>query len=174
MARNRWELEENRKKEKENPTQFANRVTSQLKANASAKNTSSKSSGKSSGGRSKKTTTKTTGNAAKVTKSTKSSSTGRSSGGFSNRSTVANSREEILAGGAARRRTNIDSRTGTNISRGAQRESDLAQLKQNATDWWFADQPGRLRLQAENDAIRARHGWTYNDRTGHTFMTPGG
>lgn len=174
MARNRWELEENRKKEKENPTQFANRVTSQLKANASAKNTSSKSSGKSSGGRSKKTTTKTTGNAAKVTKSTKSSSTGRSSGGFSNRSTVANSREEILAGGAARRRTNIDSRTGTNTSRGAQRESDLAQLKQNATDWWFADQPGRLRLQAENDAIRARHGWTYNDRTGHTFMTPGG
>lgn len=174
MARNRWELEENRKKEKENPTQFANRVTSQLKANASAKNTSSKSSGKSSGGRSKKTTTKTTGNAAKVTKSTKSSSTGRSSGGFSNRSTVANSREEILSGGAARRRTNIDSRTGTNTSRGAQRESDLAQLKQNATDWWFADQPGRLRLQAENDAIRARHGWTYNDRTGHTFMTPGG
>lgn len=174
MARNRWELEENRKKEKETPTQFANRVTSQLKANASAKNTSSKSSGKSSGGRSKKTTTKTTGNAAKVTKSTKSSSTGRSSGGFSNRSTVANSREEILSGGAARRRTNIDSRTGTNISRGAQRESDLAQLKQNATDWWFADQPGRLRLQAENDAIRARHGWTYNDRTGHTFMTPGG
>src|SRR5699024_2539872 len=132
-----------------------------------AKNTSSKSSGKSSGGRSKKTTTKTTGNAAKVTKSTKSSSTGRSSGGFSNRSTVANSREEILSGGAARRRTNIDSRTGTNTSRGAQRESDLAQLKQNATDWWFADQPGRLRLQAENDAIRARHGWTYNDRTGH-------
>lgn len=174
MARNRWELEENRKKEKETPTQFANRVTSQLKANASAKNTSSKSSGKSSGGRSKKTTTKTTGNAAKVTKSTKSSSTGRSSGGFSNRSTVANSREEILSGGAARRRTNIDSRTGTNTSRGAQRESDLAQLKQNATDWWFADQPGRLRLQAENDAIRARHGWTYNDRTGHTFMTPGG
>ena len=176
MARNRWELEENRKKENktETPTQFANRVTSQLKANASAKNTSSKSSGKSSGGRSKKTTTKTTGNAAKVTKSTKSSSTGRSSGGFSNRSTVANSREEILSGGAARRRTNIDSRTGTNTSRGAQRESDLAQLKQNATDWWFADQPGRLRLQAENDAIRARHGWTYNDRTGHTFMTPGG
>ena len=174
MARNRWELEENRKKEKETPTQFANRVTSQLKANASAKNTSSKSSGKSSGGRSKKTTTKTTGNAAKVTKSTKSSSTGRSSGGFSNRSTVANSREEILSGGAARRRTNIDSRTGTNTSRGAQREADLSTLKRNATDWWFADQPGRLRLQAENDAIRARHGWTYNDRTGHTFMTPGG
>lgn len=176
MARNRWELEENRKKEKktENPTQFANRVTSQLKANASAKNTSSKSSGKSSGGRSKKTTTKTTGNAAKVTKSTKSSSTGRSSGGFSNRSTVSNSRAEILAGGAARRRTNIDSRTGTNTSRGAQREADLSTLKRNATDWWFADQPGRARLQAENDAIRARHGWTYNDRTGHTFMTPGG
>ena len=174
MARNRWKLEENRKKEKETPTQFANRVTSQLKANASAKNTSSKSSGKSSGGRSKKTTTKTTGNAAKVTKSTKSSSTGRSSGGFSNRSTVANSREEILSGGAARRRTNIDSRTGTNTSRGAQREADLSTLKRNATDWWFADQPGRLRLQAENDAIRARHGWTYNDRTGHTFMTPGG
>ena len=175
MARNRWELEENRKKEKENPTQFANRVTEQLKTNASKKSTSSsKNSSKSSGGRSKKTTTKTTGNAAKVTKSTKSSSTGRSSGGFSNRSTVANSREEILSGGAARRRTNIDSRTGTNTSRGAQRESDLAQLKQNATDWWFADQPGRLRLQAENDAIRARHGWTYNDRTGHTFMTPGG
>ena len=174
MARNRWELEENRKKEKETPTQFANRVTSQLKANASAKNTSSKSSGKSSGGRSKKTTTKTTGNAAKVTKSTKSSSTGRSSGGFSNRSTVSNSRAEILAGGAARRRTNIDSRTGTNTSRGAQREADLSTLKRNATDWWFADQPGRARLQAENDAIRARHGWTYNDRTGHTFMTPGG
>lgn len=174
MARNRWELEENRKKEKENPTQFANRVTSQLKANASAKNTSSKSSGKSSGGRSKKTTTKTTGNAAKVTKSTKSSSTGRSSGGFSNRSTVSNSREEILAGGAARRRTNIDSRTGTNTSRGAQREADLSTLKRNATDWWFADEAGRARLQAENDAIRARRGWTYNDRTGHTFMTPGG
>lgn len=174
MARNRWELEENRKKEKENPTQFANRVTSQLKANASAKNTSSKSSGKSSGGRSKKTTTKTTGNAAKVTKSTKSSSTGRSSGGFSNRSTVSNSREEILSGGAARRRTNIDSRTGTNTSRGAQREADLSTLKRNATDWWFADEAGRARLQAENDAIRARHGWTYNDRTGHTFMTPGG
>lgn len=174
MARNRWELEENRKKEKENPTQFANRVTSRLKANASAKNTSSKSSGKSSGGRSKKTTTKTTGNAAKVTKSTKSSSTGRSSGGFSNRSTVANSREEILSGGAARRRTNIDSRTGTNTSRGAQREADLSTLKRNATDWWFADEAGRARLQAENDAIRARHGWTYNDRTGHTFMTPGG
>lgn len=174
MARNRWELEENRKKEKENPTQFANRVTSQLKANASAKNTSSKSSGKSSGGRSKKTTTKTTGNAAKVTKSTKSSSTGRSSGGFSNRSTVSNSREEILSGGAARRRTNIDSRTGTNTSRGAQREADLSTLKRNATDWWFADEAGRARLQAENDAIRARRGWTYNDRTGHTFMTPGG
>ena len=174
MARNRWELEENRKKEKENPTQFANRVTSQLKANASAKNTSSKSSGKSSGGRSKKTTTKTTGNAAKVTKSTKSSSTGRSSGGFSNRSTVSNSREEILSGGAARRRTNVDSRTGTNTSRGAQREADLSTLKRNATDWWFADEAGRARLQAENDAIRARRGWTYNDRTGHTFMTPGG
>lgn len=174
MARNRWELEENRKKEKETPTQFANRVTSQLKANASAKNTSSKSSGKSSGGRSKKTTTKTTGNAAKVTKSTKSSSTGRSSGGFSNRSTVSNSREEILSGGAARRRTNIDSRTGTNTSRGAQREADLSTLKRNATDWWFADEAGRARLQAENDAIRARRGWTYNDRTGHTFMTPGG
>ena len=174
MARNRWELEENRKKEKETPTQFANRVTSQLKANASAKNTSSKSSGKSSGGRSKKTTTKTTGNAAKVTKSTKSSSTGRSSGGFSNRSTVSNSRAEILAGGAARRRTNIDSRTGTNTSRGAQREADLSTLKRNATDWWFADEAGRARLQAENDAIRARRGWTYNDRTGHTFMTPGG
>lgn len=174
MARNRWELEENRKKEKETPTQFANRVTSQLKANASAKNTSSKSSGKSSGGRSKKTTTKTTGNATKVTKSTKSSSTGRSSGGFSNRSTVANSRAEILAGGAARRRTNIDSRTGTNTSRGAQREADLSTLKRNATDWWFADEAGRARLQAENDAIRARRGWTYNDRTGHTFMTPGG
>lgn len=174
MARNRWELEENRKKEKENPTQFANRVTSQLKANASAKNTSSKSSGKSSGGRSKKTTTKTTGNAAKVTKSTKSSSTGRSSGGFSNRSTVSNSREEVLSGGAARRRTNIDSRTGTNTSRGAQREADLSTLKRNATDWWFADEAGRARLQAENDAIRARRGWTYNDRTGHTFMTPGG
>lgn len=174
MARNRWELEENRKKEKENPTQFANRVTSQLKANASAKNTSSKSSGKSSGGRSKKTTTKTTGNAAKVTKSTKSSSTGRSSGGFSNRSTVSNSREEILSGGAARRRTNIDSRTGTNTSRGAQREADLSTLKRNATDWWFADEAERARLQAENDAIRARRGWTYNDRTGHTFMTPGG
>lgn len=176
MARNRWELEENRKKENktETPTQFANRVTSQLKANASAKNTSSKSSGKSSGGRSKKTTTKTTGNAAKVTKSTKPSSTGRSSGGFSNRSTVSNSREEILAGGAARRRTNIDSRTGTNTSRGAQREADLSTLKRNATDWWFADEAGRARLQAENDAIRARRGWTYNDRTGHTFMTPGG
>ena len=176
MARNRWELEENRKKKNktETPTQFANRVTSQLKANASAKNTSSKSSGKSSGGRSKKTTTKTTGNAAKVTKSTKSSSTGRSSGGFSNRSTVANSREEILSGGAARRRTNIDSRTGTNTSRGAQREADLSTLKRNATDWWFADEAGRARLQAENDAIRARRGWTYNDRTGHTFMTPGG
>ena len=174
MARNRWELEENRKKEKENPTQFANRVTSQLKANASAKNTSSKNSSKSSGGRSKKTTTKTTGNATKVTKSTKSSSTGRSSGGFSNRSTVSNSREEILAGGAARRRTNIDSRTGTNTSRGAQREADLSTLKRNATDWWFADEAGRARLQAENDAIRARRGWTYNDRTGHTFMTPGG
>lgn len=175
MARNRWELEENRKKEKENPTQFANRVTEQLKTNASKKSTSSsKNSSKSSGGRSKKTTTKTTGNATKVTKSTKSSSTGRSSGGFSNRSTVANSREEILSGGAARRRTNIDSRTGTNTSRGAQREADLSTLKRNATDWWFADEAGRARLQAENDAIRARRGWTYNDRTGHTFMTPGG
>lgn len=80
--------------------------------------------------------------------------------------TPANSRAEILAGGAARRRSNIDSRTGTYLS---PYKEDMADLQRNQLLWHLTDsQAERERLHEENNAIRERYGLAY-DTSGMTY-----
>ena len=96
-----------------------------------------------------------------------------SSAGSSLHRVGSTTREDYLAGGAARRRSNMDSRTGTNTSRGTQREEDEKNLQLNMARWHMTDdQAERDRLHQANNAIRARlglaydNGTTYDPRTG--------
>lgn len=80
--------------------------------------------------------------------------------------TPTNSREEILAGGAARRRSNIDSRTGTYLS---SYKKDMSDLQRNQLLWHLTDsQAERDRLHEANNVIRDRYGLVY-DPSGRTF-----
>lgn len=93
-----------------------------------------------------------------------------SSAGRSQHRVGSTTRDEYLAGGAARRRTNIDSRTGTNTSRGAQREADEKNLQLNMIKWHQTDSAAeRQRLNQENNAIRQRLGLSYDPSTGMTY-----
>src|SRR5699024_6268467 len=75
-----------------------------------------------------------------------------------------------LQGGSVRRRTNTDSRTGTNTSRGTQREADERNLQLNMIRWHNTTDPAeRSRLNQENSAIRQRLGLSYDPRTGVTY-----
>ena len=85
-------------------------------------------------------------------------------------SSAADRRQSYLQGGSVRRRTNVDSRTGTNTSRGAQREADERNLQLNMIRWHNATDPAeRSRLNQENSAIRQRLGLSYDPRTGVTY-----
>lgn len=85
-------------------------------------------------------------------------------------SSVADRRQSYLQGGSVRRRTNTDSRTGTNTSRGTQREADERNLQLNMIRWHNTTDPAeRSRLNQENSAIRQRLGLSYDPRTGVTY-----
>lgn len=230
MAKNRWELEENRKKKaleaalaaikNENPAQMFNRVQGQINSalqqqsssrgsggfSGGSGSSSGSSSGKSSGtnfvssGRSHGKTSGSSGGTTQRTNTTttppasqQQSSFGLqglqnlpifgagnvSSAGSSLHRVGSTTREDYLAGGAARRRTNIDSRTGTNTSRGAQREEDEKNLQLNQARWHLTtDQAERDRLHQANNEIRARlglaydNGTTYDPRTGRNYSLP--
>ena len=233
MAKNRWELEENRKKKaqeaalaaikatlNENPAQRFERVQGQINSalqqqsssrgsggfSGGSGSSSGSSSGKSSGtnfvssGRSHGKTSGSSGGTtqrANTTTTTPASQQQSSFGlqglqnlpifGAGNVSSAGSSlhrvgsttREDYLAGGAARRRTNIDSRTGTNTSRGAQREEDEKNLQLNMARWHMTDDKAeRDRLHQANNAIRARlglaydNGTTYDPRTGRNYSLP--
>lgn len=85
-------------------------------------------------------------------------------------SSAADRRQSYLQGGSVRRRTNTDSRTGTNTSRGTQREADERNLQLNMIRWHNTTDPAeRSRLNQENSAIRQRLGLSYDPRTGVTY-----
>lgn len=85
-------------------------------------------------------------------------------------SSAADRRQSYLQGGSVRRRTNTDSRTGTNTSRGTQREADERNLQLNMIRWHNTTDPTeRSRLNQENSAIRQRLGLSYDPRTGVTY-----
>lgn len=85
-------------------------------------------------------------------------------------SSAADRRQSYLQGGSVRRRTNTDSRTGTNTSRGMQREADERNLQLNMIRWHNTTDPAeRSRLNQENSAIRQRLGLSYDPRTGVTY-----
>ena len=203
MARSRWELEENKKKKKQdlleqakqiaqdagNPAKAAERVSSQLKQNA-AQQSSSRTSGGFSGStsRSSSSGTKTsTGSKSSApsspvritsTQDEEPASGLRDISSFASQlresaaeaaarpGRVSNSRESILEGGAARRRSNVDARTGTNISHyGAERD-----LQRNQTLWHLTDDAAeRAALNAENNRLRERLGLAYDPASGVTY-----
>ena len=229
-SRNRWELEEKRKKQaqeaalaaikatlNENPAQRFERVQGQINSalqqqsssrgsggfSGGSGSSSGSSSGKSSGtnfvssGRSHGKTSGSSGGTTQRTNTTTTTPASQqqsrfglqglqnlpifgagnvSSAGSSLHRVGNTTREDYLAGGAARRRTNIDSRTGTNTSRGAQREEDEKNLQLNMARWHMTDdQAERDRLHQANNAIRARlglaydNGTTYDPRTGRNY-----
>lgn len=210
-SRNRWELEEKRKKQRE---QAVNAILQDIKSGGSYKgnavqqtvsqpvnkqaaqstrnragskssqkaSTPARSTGSSSSSAARTNTTTTT------PASQQQSSFGLqnlpvfgaagnvSSAGSSLHRVGSTTREDYLAGGAARRRSNIDSRTGTNTSRGTQREEDEKNLQLNMARWHMTDdQAERDRLHQVNNAIRARlglaydNGTTYDPRTGKNY-----
>ena len=212
-SRNRWELEEKRKKQRE---QAANAILQDIKSGGSYKgnavqqtvsqpvnkqaaqstrnragskssqkaSTPARSTGSSSSSAARTNTTTTT------PASQQQSSFGLqglqnlpifgvgnvSSAGSSLHRVGSTTREDYLAGGAARRRSNIDSRTGTNTSRGTQREEDEKNLQLNMARWHMTDDKAeRDRLHQANNAIRARlglaydNGTTYDPRTGRNY-----
>ena len=212
-SRNRWELEEKRKKQRE---QAVNAILQDIKSGGSYKgnavqqtvsqpvnkqaaqstrnragskssqkaSTPARSTGSSSSSAARTNTTTTT------PASQQQSSFGLqglqnlpifgvgnvSSAGSSLHRVGSTTREDYLAGGAVRRRTNIDSRTGTNTSRGTQREEDEKNLQLNMARWHMTDdQAERDRLHQANNAIRARlglaydNGTTYDPRTGRNY-----
>lgn len=229
-SRNRWELEENRKKQaqeaalaaikatlNENPAQRFERVQGQINSalqqqsssrgsggfSGGSGSSSGSSSGKSSGtnfvssGRSHGKTSGSSGGTTQRTNTTTTTPASQqqssfglqglqnlplfgagnvSSAGSSLHRVGSTTREDYLAGGAARRRSNIDSRTGTNTSRGTQREEDEKNLQLNMARWHMTDdQAERDRLHQANNAIRARlglaydNGTTYDPRTGRNY-----
>lgn len=212
-SRNRWELEEKRKKQRE---QAVNAILQDIKSGGSYKgnavqqtvsqpvnkqaaqstrnragskssqkaSTPARSTGSSSSSAARTNTTTTT------PASQQQSSFGLqglqnlpifgvgnvSSAGGSLHRVGSTTREDYLAGGAARRRSNIDSRTGTNTSRGTQREEDEKNLQLNMARWHMTDDKAeRDRLHQANNEIRARlglaydNGTTYDPRTGKNY-----
>lgn len=174
--------------QRENPAQAFNRAQSQLQQKAAEKKKQQSASQKTSGTQ-KSNPVNTIRKDTTVRKASASpSSTGsqqQSSGirfaaempgtglgtldSFSG-SSAADRRQSYLQGGSARRRTNVDSRTGTNTSRGAQREADERNLQLNMIRWHNATDPAeRSRLNRENSAIRQRLGLSYDPRTGVTY-----
>lgn len=191
MAKYRWELEENRKKKALQAVQNAIKSGASYKGNvvqntisAATKANTTKTSNKSTSSKTASSTPRASSSGSSARQNTISSSTSKSSNGlpglqnlpqFGAPTLVTPSastlqRQSILEGGAARRRTNIDSRTGTNLSRGAQREADERNLQLNMAKWHQAtSEAERNRLNQQNNAIRERLGLSYDPSTGVTF-----
>lgn len=167
MARNRWELEENRKKKEQEKARQSIQNAAKTQRQAWQEGAATRRKANSSSG--------STGNSAARTGTTTSSTQKSGLSGLRNMDSfnqqltqnATTRREAELAGGAARRRTNIDSRTGTNLSRYNQ---DMAQLQENQIRWHTTDDPAeRKRLNEENNAIRQRRGLSYDAHTGVTY-----
>lgn len=201
MAKSRWELEENRKKKAQEKAQQAILKAAQTQRTDWQAGTAARRS----------TNSGTSNNTSRTSTQANTAQSGRASGtlpgitytprlGSGIASPSADTRRaDMLAGGAARRRTNVDSRTGTNTSRGAQREAresmlaggaarrrtnvdsrtgtntslynrDMRDLQLNMARWHnTTDEAERQRLKRENDAIRARRGLSYDPSTGTTY-----
>ena len=167
MARNRWELEENRKKKEQEKARQSIQNAAKTQRQAWQEGAATRRKANSSSG--------STGNSAARTGTTTASTQKSGLSGLRNMDSfnqqltqnATTRREAELAGGAARRRTNIDSRTGTNLSRYNQ---DMAQLQENQIRWHTTDDPAeRKRLNEENNAIRQRRGLSYDAHTGVTY-----
>lgn len=167
MARNRWELEENRKKKEQEKARQSIQNAAKTQRQAWQEGAATRRKANSSSG--------STGNSATRTGTTTASTQKSGLSGLRNMDSfnqqltqnATTRREAELAGGAARRRTNIDSRTGTNLSRYNQ---DMAQLQENQIRWHTTDDPAeRKRLNEENNAIRQRRGLSYDAHTGVTY-----
>ncbi|WP_306488634.1 M23 family metallopeptidase [Agathobaculum sp.] len=167
MARNRWELEENRKKKEQEKARQSIQNAAKTQRQAWQEGAATRRKANSSSG--------STGNSAARTGTTTASTQKSGLSGLRNMDSfnqqltqnATTRREAELAGGAAQRRTNIDSRTGTNLSRYNQ---DMAQLQENQIRWHTTDDPAeRKRLNEENNAIRQRRGLSYDAHTGVTY-----
>lgn len=167
MARNRWELEESRKKKEQEKARQSIQNAAKTQRQAWQEGAATRRKANSSSG--------STGNSAARTGTTTASTQKSGLSGLRNMDSfnqqltqnATTRREAELAGGAARRRTNIDSRTGTNLSRYNQ---DMAQLQENQIRWHTTDDPAeRKRLNEENNAIRQRRGLSYDAHTGVTY-----
>lgn len=174
--------------QRENPAQAFNRAQSQLQQKAAEKKKQQSASQKTSGTQKsnplntirKDTTVRKASASPSSTGSQQQSSgirfaaempgTGLGTLDSFSGSSAADRRQSYLQGGSVRRRTNVDSRTGTNTSRGAQREADERNLQLNMIRWHNATDPAeRSRLNQENSAIRQRLGLSYDPRTGVTY-----
>lgn len=204
----RWDHEEKKKKKEQETARQAILNAAKTQRAAIQEGAAARRSTNSSSGSAVKNTNRTGGTARRSTTSAQSQSSSASSAGTGLRDLASfnHQMQQIrssgttsgLTGGAARRRTNIDSRTGTNTSRGAQREAresmlaggaarrrtnidsrtgtntslfnrDMADLQENMTRWHLTSDPAeRTRLHEANNAIRQRRGLTYTPE-GRTY-----
>lgn len=172
---------------KQNPTQAFNRVQSQLQQKAATQKKQQAAAQKASSTQKSSNPVNTIRKDTTVRKASASSSgsqpqsngirfaaempgTGLGTLDSLGGSSAADRRQSYLQGGSVRRRTNTDSRTGTNTSRGTQREADERNLQLNMIRWHNTTDPAeRSRLNQENSAIRQRLGLSYDPRTGVTY-----
>ena len=166
MARNRWELEESRKKKA--AQQLQNNITNMPLFQATQKVTESQPKTQAA---SKKVTQATGKTPTRVTTS-KSSSSSKSSSKSTGipqnlRASTYDQVAEAQRTKARRRSSGFSSRItptlrlasrsgGRSLDDQSTQQQDLAQLEANSVAWWFADDEGKKQLKAANDAIRAR------------------
>ena len=173
MAKNRWELEENRKKKAQEAVQQAIQSGSAYKG-ATAQQvtqtvTGNKSTNKSSGGSSKGKTssgtsrgTSSRGSSQRTTSTRDTRPQGARIPTFLQPKTTTPKLRPILRTASGYSRPAI---TGTTR---AERQSDLDRLQANSIAWHFADDAQKESLFQENNEIRKKYGLNYVPESGIT------